>query len=52
MLNTIAAVIVGVGCFVIIGFSLIGMVVSAYVLREVKMQMKQMKKKEKEDLEV
>ena len=52
MLNTIATVIVGVGCFIIIGFSLIGMVVSVYVLREVKMQMKQMKKKEKEDLEV
>lgn len=52
MLNTIAAVIVGAGCFVIIGFSLIGMVVSVYVLREVKMKMKQMKKKEKEDLEV
>lgn len=49
MLNTIAAVIVGVGCFVVIGFSLIGMVVSVYVIREVKMQMK---KKEKEDLEV
>ena len=52
MLNTIATVIVGVGCFVVIGFSLIGMVVSAYVIREVKMQMKQMKKKGKEDLEV
>lgn len=52
MLNTIATIIVGVGCFVIIGFSLIGMVVSAYVLREVKIQMKQMDKKEKEDLEV
>lgn len=52
MLNTIAAVIAVVGCVIVIGFSLIGMVVSAYVLREVKMQMKQMKKKEKEDLEV
>lgn len=50
MLNTMAAVIAGVGCFVIIGFSLIGMFVSVYVIREVKMQMKQMDKKEKEDL--
>ena len=51
MLNTIASVIVGVGCFIIIGFSLIGMTVCVYVIREVKMQMKQMDKKEKEDME-
>lgn len=50
MLNTIAFAITGVGCFIIIGFSLIGMIVSVYVIREVKMQMKQMDKKEKEDL--
>lgn len=51
MLNTMTTIIAVVGCFIIIGFSLIGMIVSVYVIREVKAQMKQMDKKEKEDME-
>ena len=52
MFNKIIAVVTGIGCTVIIGFFLIGVVVVAYVLRETKMQMKKMREKEKEDLEV
>lgn len=52
MLNRIIAVATGIGRIAIIGFFLIGVVVVAYVLRETKMQMKKMREKEKEDLEV